>query len=249
MSDSEIMPPVPERGDEPRILYAHEIVASLLRGIIGLAPGGSLLTEVAGLGVLMGGRLDRMRQAAIEMRNAVGDEDVLMNRIQEHEDLDVLVTDALEAAARTALENKRILLGRVAGRAVLDDSEIEDSQLIAAALRELDAPHIRALEGLRRTEDEIDGEARAQANEARDEESDTEKTEVAWSNRYHSVVGEAVRRAGDREPIPVRATLVRTGTVLPATVLGGGASIYRVSDFGRRLLGELADVHCEPPSE
>lgn len=127
-------------------------------------------------------------------------------------------------------------MGRVVGRAVLDDTLIDDVQLITAVSREVDAVHIRALERLRRAEDDIAAEARQQADEARDAGQDPQRAEAAWSNRFHTVVGEEVQRMGDREPVPIRATLIRTGVVVPATMVGGGASIYRVSDFGRRLL-------------
>lgn len=150
----------PPAAVETRLLDASEVVEALIRGLVGLAPGMSIFAELAGLGILMSGRLDRMRQTALEMRDAAGDEQRLVRGIQQSEDIDILVIDALEAAARTSLADKRLLLGRVIGRAVLDDALIDDAQLITAALREVDAVHIRALERLRRAEDDIAAEAR-----------------------------------------------------------------------------------------
>lgn len=54
-----------------------------------------------------------------------------------------------------------------------------------------------------------------------------------------------VARTGDQEPVPIRATLTRTGVAVPATPSGGGVSIYRVSEFGRRLLVELSQARPE----
>jgi hypothetical protein len=237
----------PPQTVELRLLSADEVVGALIRGLVGLAPGMSMLAEIAGLGLLVAGRLDRMRQTALEMRDTAGDEQTLVKAIQESEDVEVLVIEALEAASRTALREKRLLLGRIIGRAVLDDAPIDEAQLITAALGELDAPHIRALERLRRAEEDIDAHAREQADKARADEMDPEQGDRAWSNRFNSIVGDAVRRTGDGEPVSIRATLIRTGVVLPATVLDGGASIYRVSDFGRQLLAELADPSASGP--
>ena len=44
-------------------------------------------------------------------------------------------------------------MGRVVGRAVLDDAQVERGQLLIAALADLDAPHFRLLAELGRAED------------------------------------------------------------------------------------------------
>jgi hypothetical protein len=47
--------------------------------------------------------------------------------------------------------------------------------------------------------------------------------------------------ASKNEPVPVRATLIQTGVVLPANLLGGGTAIFDVSDFGHEILHGLRD--------
>ena len=52
----------------------------------------------------------------------------------------------------------------------------------------------------------------------------------------------AIGVASHNEPVPVRATLVQTGVVVPATLFGGGVSIYDVSEFGHEVLHGLRDA-------
>lgn len=204
-------------------------MSALIRGVLSSVPGMGLVAEFVGMGVLVTGRLDRMRETATGMAQAAGGPERLASSIRSSERLEVLVLDALECAARTALETKRALLGRVVGQAAVDGALIDSAQLITAALGELDAPHIRALARLAEVEDAAYERAVAQ-DRRRDDEP---------GRRHYASVSEAVLRAGDQEPEPVRSALIRTGVALPATLPDGGIALYRVSDFGRQILEEL----------
>lgn len=92
------------------------------------------------------------------------------------------------------------------------------------ALRDLDGPHVRALERIRRAEDA----AAADEDVGPDEKAGR-----------HERISDAVHEAGQREPIPVIAVLIRTGVALQATLFDGGLAVYRVSAFGRALLEDL----------
>jgi len=153
---------------------------------------------------------------------AVTGEDTLAARLSSSPEVEALFLDGLEAATRTGLEDKRQLLARVVAESVLDEAKVEDAQLLVQALRDLDAPHIRALERIRRAEDGA-------------ETPDVSREEGARSD--------AACAAGQKEPTAVIAALVRTGTVTPAsTFFGGGGLISGVTDFGRSLLADLRSV-------
>lgn len=221
---SEIQP-VPDA--EPSVLSVDEVVGALVRGTLASVPGFSLVAELAGLGILVAGRLDRMRETADEMARAAGGLDELQGGLRESERAEVLAVRALEAGADSYDEAKRRLLGRVVGRAVLDDAKVDESELFVFALREMDAPHARALEELRRLEE---------AGEHRTPEGPYKPERVS----------EELSEASRTYATPVVSTLVRIGVVLPATVAGGGVAVYALSDFGRALLEELRAAGKEP---
>src|SRR5205809_1048172 len=56
----------------------------------------------------------------------------------------------------------------------------------------------------------------------------------------------AVLEAGRAEPIPILATLIRTGVVYPAALVGGGVAAYGLTEFGRRLLTDLENLEAWP---
>lgn len=144
--------------------------------------------------------------------------DRLNARLADDPELEALLFEALDAASRTGLEGKRRLLARVLAEAVLDDAKVEEGQLITQALRELDGPHIRALERIRIAADTLVDRPERERESA-----------------------EAVRSAGQAEPTPVVAVLIRTGVVEPATLFGGGHAVHDITNFGRNLLAALRD--------
>lgn len=99
--------------------------------------------------------------------------------------------------------------------------QIHSLRLRVLALREMESIHVRALEELRRIEERAEEERRPDQPYAQER------------------ISEAVGSASLTYPVPVRATLVRLGLALPATLVGGGVQVYGVSDFGRRLLEEI----------
>jgi hypothetical protein len=206
-----------------RVLAAEEIVTALLRGFTSLLPGGGLLGELAGLGLLVAGRLDRMRHTAVAMAEAAGGPEYLTAGIRTSEDVEILVIEALEHASRTPLAAKRRLLAKVVAQASLDTAQIDESQLLVAALKELEAPHVRALERLR----QLHTDPRAQ--QIREEQGHRSKAVPAdeWD-----------------EPSPVVAALLRTGCVYELRAfVGGGVAGYYTTEFGRKLLDALMYEH------
>jgi hypothetical protein len=152
----------------------------------------------------------------------------------ESPEFDALVVNALESAGRTGYEPKRRLLGRVVINAALDDAMIDRSQLVEMVLRDLDAPHIRALERIRAAYDVVHD-----ADEDRKLDADRASPAVQiMLNRRADVAIEASRR----EPDAVVTVLIRTGVVEPAMMGGGGIGVARVTKFGRDLLGELRNA-------
>lgn len=145
----------------------------------------------------------------------VEDGEWFIKRLREEERLAFLFLDALDAAGRTAIREKRRLLGMTVGRAVLDDAQIDNAELVVAALRDLDAIHFRLLEELQRISDR------------HNEMNDTE------------YIPEATRQAADRYPTPVRSALIRHGAADPTAVFNGGTAIARVTAFGRALLADV----------
>ena len=102
---------------------------------------------------------------------------------------------------------------------VLDDARVDDSHLKVQALRELDAPHLRALERVRRAEDS--------APPADDEDGQPERRRV-------------LDEATDDLPAPLRSALVRCGTVVQNKGFFGSADLIDgLTPFGRTLLEDL----------
>jgi hypothetical protein len=115
--------------------------------------------------------------------------ELLLRRLNENPEIEAMFVAAVDSALRTGLERKRRYLARVVANAVLDDAKVDESELIVQALRDLDGPHLRALERLRQAEDSA--------------HTDNEKSA-------------AVQEAAKEEPAPIRAVLSATGAVTPA---------------------------------
>jgi hypothetical protein len=152
----------------------------------------------------------KARRTVSEIEELCGTER-LLRRLTENPEIEAMFVAAVDSALRTGLERKRRYLARVVANAVLDDAKVDESELIVQALRDLDGPHLRALERLRHAEDSA-------------------HTDDAGKSA-------AVQEAAKQEPAPIRAVLSGTGAVIPAP-FGG---IFRVSPFGRTLLTDLAN--------
>src|ERR1035437_3339594 len=71
--------------------------------------------------------------------------ELLTQRIRDDPEVRATVIEALSAAGRTGLETKRRALSKLVTAAILDDSRVDEAQLLILALRDLEGPHIRAL--------------------------------------------------------------------------------------------------------
>lgn len=120
-------------------------------GVVGGAIGGSLLEPSA---VWM---LQRVLQAVNRRNQVVVDvacetagvaPEELFTRISEDEELQILFVKAIEAATRTAWEDKLRTLGGSLASGFLssDESEIGIEQLIMAAIADMEAPHLALLD-------------------------------------------------------------------------------------------------------
>lgn len=180
----------------------------------------SLIPWVGGsLATVFGDEMERRRDRAVETAQVVAgsvDGELLLACLQGNERIAALFTQAVEAGARTTMRGKRIAMGKAVSRAVLDSAEIDDGQLLIAALSDLDVPHIRELEAFRRKVD------------AADPDRDDASARLIESSTTGMIS-------------PIEAALVRHGCIQSASVsvLGGGITHWGVTAFGRRLLEEL----------
>lgn len=158
-------------------------------------------------------RVAKAEAVALAVADQVGGVGLLAERLEASPELEALFFEAVEAGARTGLEDKRRLLGRLVTAAVLDDAKVEPGQLLVQALRELDAPHLRGLEAVRRA-------------------SDTSNEPGGYE-----AVTKAVTEAVAALPEPLRAALVRTGTLYVGSGMMAGSP--RLTRFGRELLDDL----------
>ncbi|MGQ1799147.1 hypothetical protein ACT4S5_18780 [Kocuria oceani] len=196
----------------------------IARAIVKLVPyaGDSLL-------MVLDGVLARRRASASELMGRIatasGGQEKLALRLADPE-IEALFIDGFETAMRTGVAAKRRLLAEVIANAVLDDAMVDASQLYVMALRDLEAPHIRALARLAR----IVRELRPQLPED--------------SSKRPSFVGKAneqVLGVWNAEPAPIQAALVRTGCVrLPRGFLQSSSVIdQHITTFGFELLDDI----------
>lgn len=169
----------------------------------------------------------RVAQVVEEVAMTAG-VDRLSERLAKDEKIEIIFIEGVEIAVRSGLKAKRRLLARGIAKAVLDDAEIEPAQLLIQAFQDLDAPHLRALARIR------NAEKTAEEVDANGETNDDRRERIA----------DAATKAGRTEPTPIIATLIRTGVIYPATLVGGGVAVYGVSEFGRRLLVDLENLEA-----
>lgn len=155
----------------------------------------------------------RMEQTIQEIADDVGEER-LAARLKDPEH-QALFANGVEVATRTGLEDKRRLLAKVVSAAILDDTNLDEAQLRVEALRDLDAPQIRALERLQRL-----------LNEHKEE-----------NDAYYA----AVQQVWASEPHPIRAALIRTGVAFTFPE-NYGLGVDGITEFGQSLLWELHNV-------
>lgn len=174
---------------------------------------------------LYAGRRARIETTALEIAESVG-QDRIVSRLLEDPRLEVLMGEALEAAARTGFEAKRLLLGRAVTSALLDDDEVvlDTAEHIVTALAQLERIHIRALV---RLEEQTD----------RTKENPRQGDPIA---AHHDSL--AVHRTLAE---PVVATLIYTGVATPGITAGAPMVVREITNFGRLLLDHLRAVAQE----
>ena len=182
---------------------------------LALVPGvGGALSVVAGKALEQ--RREGARMAGEAALAIVGDPDRFVEAVSNDPRLSTLLANAAEAATRTAVDDKRRMLGLVVGRAALDSARIDESELLVAVIADLEVVHIACLEGLLRL--------RQRAVERGDD---------------LEAVTDAVHEAAKGYSTPVVAKLIRHGCLHPATVWNGGTSVHDVTEFGTFLLEDL----------
>lgn len=151
--------------------------------------------------------------------------------LQKDPKLRSLFMNSMEAAFRTGLEEKRWLFGALVRDAILDESLFEYSWLMSQALSEIDAPHIVALEKLRRFDQEMEAELRKD-----DPVGDQSLMEELPTPRFWD---SELRGQWAAIPAPIRATLIRTALAIDPAEDEYGGPVRRVTDFGVDLLVKL----------
>jgi hypothetical protein len=204
-----------ERGFDESKTLAYRLARGAVTSVL---PGGELLATL----------IDHEQQRQVRIARDLVDNvvevtsaDELLRRVSESEEVAAAFRQAIDVATRTGLEQKRRALARIVAAAVLDDARVDAATLFVLALRDLDAPHLRALERMRRAEDSVerqDGVTRL---------NDAEVTK-------------AVRQVSEVEPDAVNSALVRAGVAhIVGSSWGGQPVPGMISDFGRDLLHYL----------
>lgn len=193
------------------------------RATIAVVPLSSLS---AGLSVLYEGMRDR-HQARVDQVSvaAIGqvDPQEVGRRLVERPELDAVLVAALQAGGVSALEAKRRLLGKVVNRAVLDDALVDHATLIVGVLSQIDAPHVRCLEAVRRAEQEAE-----RAGEVESRAPGAERATVA-----------RIYEAGRSHPDPVLSVLASLGLLEANGVGAGSFTVKGLTPFGLSLLSDL----------
>lgn len=160
-------------------------------------------------------------------------------RCAESAEFEAVVVNALDAAARTGYEAKRRLLARVVINAAQDESRVDETALVVQTLRELDAPHIRALERIRAAYDHatLPEDDRRAIEQSVGPGPDRERELRA---RTLDARQRASTAASTQEPTPVAIALSRVGAIASIGMsFGNGLASGSITEFGRALLDEL----------
>ena len=129
----------------------------------------------------------------------------LAARIASDDQLDAVLSAAVEAGARSGMAAKRRLLGRVVARAVLDDARVDEATLVVGVLSQIDAPHVRCLELIERAE-----EAARDAGELEEAAEGSERPVV-----------QRISDVGRTQPQPVLTASVSLGLIETTATCGG----------------------------
>ena len=163
---------------------------------------------VPGAGIVLDRLLTRYKRRLYEAGDAlattVNDLELLRRRLEEDEAIADLFASLVDIATRTRVQAKRRLAGIAVGRAVLDDAEIDNSELLHRVLRDLDVVHFRAMEAIARKRREFAGDLPS-------------RPEL----RITQPADQQVAALVESYPAPIRATLVAHGLVERSSTYNG----------------------------
>ena len=197
-----------------------------LSGSVELSVGGGIYPVQARVALSVvrrfGTRSEEVLQPSVD---ALGEE-ALNARLESSEEIDVLVMRSVTAAGMSAHAGKRRLLAKVVQRAVLDDAEIDQSLLIIELIEQIESPHIRCLEDIRRAEQ------RAQAS-----------GEMGVTARgAEKPITEEVSSTVHRYPDTLIRRLQRLGLIDGSVTWDGMTVITGTTSTGTLILQELHNV-------
>jgi hypothetical protein len=180
---------------------------------------GSLLVVYEGLRDRHAGRAEQVVREAV-----AGLDDAEVSRRLAHDDiLDAAFAAAVEAGARSGLESKRRLLGRVVRRALENSALVDQAVLLVGILAQIDAPHVTCLEKVRRAQDDAlaAGEVAPRAR---------------WAERE---IVPRINEAGAQYPAAVLTALSALGLVDASGIDDGEVLVKAVTPLGVALLDDL----------
>lgn len=150
---------------------------------------------------------------------------VIERRIEESENVSVLVGRALQAAADSTLRDKRRLLGQLISESTLDDAVVDENLIWVDILARIDGPHVRCMEAIRRAEQEaVEGKERGPVAEA------AEKPYVP-----------RIQEAAKSYPSPVIRVLSTLGLIQGTVMWDESTRVTGMTLLGERLLSYLRD--------
>lgn len=188
-----------------------------------LSVGGGALPVGAKLSLELTRRFSERSAEAIAPAIEVIGEDQLGELLHANEELDVLVVRAVTAAAESAYERKRALLGRIVTAASLDNAKIDESFLLIKTLEQIEAPHVRCLEEIYRTEQDPE-----LAKELGPPASGAQKPLTSQ-----------VRAVVNRYPPPLIQALVSLGLLTGSVNWDGNTTIAGTTTFAVELRRDL----------
>ena len=204
-----------------------------------LIPGGSVFAALLRHGQQRS--LQIARELVDRAAEPAGYEELLA-RVETNEEVAAIFRQAVDAAARTGDTEKRRMLARLVSEAVLDDAKVDEATIFVSIMRDMEGPHLRALELMRRGALESIDEVNERLG--RGDELSEEDVALSMVRHIHNSVGDA-------SPTSLLPGLIREGLV--ATIQDKKAGVhptnwkyvanngtrwgdYKVSRLGHRFL-------------
>lgn len=208
----------------------------MARAALASLPGGELLATLVDF------ERERQVRTALDLVNRVTErtgEEALLARVRGSQEISAAFRQAMEAATRTGHETKRRALPHIIVAAVLDDARIDESALLVSALRDLDEPHLRTLEAMRRAGEKIESKVAARGVDTRVGPG------PSLAERFENSVIAQIKADTSSVPSVVVVALARAGVIEPrgtiASIPATRPEHHRVSGFGHRLLDYVRD--------